>query len=90
MRGLFYGIGHQPNSSIVEGQIELDEKGYVVVCPITQWSFYLSALLLILGAHSLAHPDWVLGCASSVPASGPCLLLGLIGHQEMTSGMVCR
>ena len=35
MRGLFYGIGHQPNSKIVEGQIELDEKGYAVVCP---WS----------------------------------------------------
>ena len=33
VRGLFYGIGHQPNSSIVEGQIELDEKGYAVVCP---------------------------------------------------------
>ena len=32
MRGLFYGIGHQPNSGIVDGQIELDDKGYVVVC----------------------------------------------------------
>ena len=32
VRGLFYGIGHQPNSGIVEGQIELDDKGYVVVC----------------------------------------------------------
>ena len=32
VRGLFYGIGHQPNSSLVEGQIELDDKGYVKVC----------------------------------------------------------
>lgn len=32
MRGLFYGIGHQPNSSLVEGQLELDDKGYVKVC----------------------------------------------------------
>ena len=31
IKGLFYGIGHQPNSSIVQGQIELDDKGYVVV-----------------------------------------------------------
>ena len=31
IKGLFYGIGHQPNSTIVKGQIELDEKGYVVV-----------------------------------------------------------
>ena len=31
MRGLFYGIGHQPNSHIIEGQVELDDKGYVKV-----------------------------------------------------------
>lgn len=31
VRGLFYGIGHQPNSSLVEGQLELDDKGYVKV-----------------------------------------------------------
>lgn len=29
MRGLFYGIGHTPNSGLVEGQVELDDKGYV-------------------------------------------------------------
>lgn len=29
--GLFYGIGHQPNSGFLGGQVELDEGGYVVV-----------------------------------------------------------
>lgn len=31
VRGLFYGIGHQPNSGILRGQVELDGAGYVVV-----------------------------------------------------------
>lgn len=31
VRGLFYGIGHKPNSGMVKGQIQLDEAGYVVV-----------------------------------------------------------
>jgi thioredoxin reductase len=29
--GLFYGIGHTPNSGLVKGQVELDEAGYVKV-----------------------------------------------------------
>jgi hypothetical protein len=31
--GLFYGIGHMPNSGIVAGQVELDAAGYVKVPP---------------------------------------------------------
>lgn len=31
VRGLFYGIGHQPNSHLFKGDIELDEAGYVKV-----------------------------------------------------------
>lgn len=31
VKGLFYGIGHTPNSGLVAGQIELDEAGYVKV-----------------------------------------------------------
>lgn len=30
-KGLFYGIGHSPNSQILEGQIELDSSGYIFV-----------------------------------------------------------
>lgn len=30
-KGLFYGIGHSPNSQLLEGQVELDSSGYVVV-----------------------------------------------------------
>ncbi len=33
VRGLFYAIGHSPNTDIFQGQLELDEVGYVVVKP---------------------------------------------------------
>lgn len=31
--GLFYAIGHNPNTSLVQGQIDLDETGYAIVKP---------------------------------------------------------
>lgn len=30
-KGLFYGIGHSPNSQLLKGQVELDSSGYVLV-----------------------------------------------------------
>ncbi|CAA0842821.1 NADPH-dependent thioredoxin reductase 3 [Striga hermonthica] len=30
-KGLFYGIGHSPNSQLLEGQVDLDIAGYVLV-----------------------------------------------------------
>lgn len=30
-KGLFYGIGHSPNSQLLEGQVELDSSGYILV-----------------------------------------------------------
>lgn len=32
-KGLFYAIGHKPNTSLFEGQIQLDEVGYIVTKP---------------------------------------------------------
>ena len=29
VRGLFYGIGHTPNSTLLKGQLQLDEAGFV-------------------------------------------------------------
>ena len=34
-KGLFYAIGHRPNTALFKGQIELDEVGYVIVKPGT-------------------------------------------------------
>ncbi|GFP87751.1 NADPH-dependent thioredoxin reductase 3 [Phtheirospermum japonicum] len=31
VKGLFYGIGHSPNSQLLEGQVDLDASGYVLV-----------------------------------------------------------
>jgi thioredoxin reductase (NADPH) len=33
VKGLFYAIGHTPNTHLVRGQLELDEKGYLVTRP---------------------------------------------------------
>ena len=34
-KGLFYAIGHNPNTSLFKGQLKLDEVGYIVVKPGT-------------------------------------------------------
>lgn len=33
VRGLFYAIGHTPNTDLLKGQLELDAKGYVITRP---------------------------------------------------------
>jgi thioredoxin reductase (NADPH) len=38
VEGLFLAIGHTPNTKIFEGQIELDDKGYVLTSENTMTS----------------------------------------------------
>lgn len=33
VNGLFYAIGHKPNTDIVQGQLDLDETGYIKTIP---------------------------------------------------------
>jgi thioredoxin reductase (NADPH) len=33
VRGLFYAIGHTPNTRLVQGQLELDPRGYLITRP---------------------------------------------------------
>ena len=33
VRGLFYAIGHTPNTRLLQGQLELDAKGYLITRP---------------------------------------------------------
>lgn len=33
VRGLFYAIGHTPNTALLQGQIPLDERGYLITRP---------------------------------------------------------
>ncbi len=35
VRGLFYAIGHTPNTTLFQGQLELDDTGYIKVIPGT-------------------------------------------------------
>jgi thioredoxin reductase (NADPH) len=33
VRGLFYAIGHTPNTDLLQGQLDLDDKGYLITRP---------------------------------------------------------
>jgi thioredoxin reductase (NADPH) len=35
VKGLFYAIGHEPNVGFLNGQVDLDDMGYIVTKPNT-------------------------------------------------------
>jgi thioredoxin reductase (NADPH) len=38
VNGLFYAIGHEPATSLVQGQVEMDPEGYVITKPGTSYT----------------------------------------------------
>jgi thioredoxin reductase (NADPH) len=38
VNGLFYAVGHEPATSLVAGQVEMDNEGYVVTKPGTTYT----------------------------------------------------
>jgi len=38
VNGLFYAIGHEPATSLVKGQVEMDPEGYVLTKPGTSYT----------------------------------------------------
>lgn len=67
VKGLFYGIGHQPNSKLVAGQIDLDEAGYVKV---GGWVGHGWQLWVVLGRDSAPS------CVTDVGRSAAAVLEG--------------
>jgi thioredoxin reductase (NADPH) len=88
VRGLFYGIGHTPNSRLVEGQVELDEKGYVVVRNMCETSTEG-----VFSAGDLHDTEWRQavtaagsGCASAIATERYLTAKSLLIEFEGTDG----
>ena len=64
VRGLFYAIGHTPNTSLLRGQISLDERGYLQ----TQPGRPETALDGVFAAGDVADAEWRQGITAA--ASG--------------------
>ncbi|MGC6483996.1 MAG: thioredoxin-disulfide reductase [Synechococcus sp.] len=61
VRGLFYAIGHTPNTDLVQGQIECDAKGYLV----TQPGRPETSLEGVYAAGDVADAEWRQGITAA-------------------------
>jgi thioredoxin reductase (NADPH) len=61
IRGLFYAIGHTPNTRLVRGQLELDAKGYLMTRPGRPET----ALEGVYGAGDVADAEWRQGITAA-------------------------
>jgi thioredoxin reductase (NADPH) len=64
VRGLFYAIGHTPNTALVQGQLELDDRGYLVTRPGRPET----AIEGVYAAGDVADAEWRQGITAA--ASG--------------------
>jgi len=64
VRGLFYAIGHTPNTGLLQGQLELDPRGYLITRPGRPET----ALDGVFAAGDVADAEWRQGITAA--ASG--------------------
>eukprot|EP00955_Chlamydomonas_euryale_P112986 366182-Chlamydomonas_euryale.AAC.7 len=73
--GLFYGIGHQPNSSLFDKWVETDEKGYVVIKHGVDTS-----VDGVFSAGDLHDPEW----RQAITAAGSGCMAALSAERYLT------
>jgi len=61
VRGLFYAIGHTPNTRLLQGQLELDAKGYL----ITRSGRPETSLEGVFAAGDVADAEWRQGVTAA-------------------------
>ncbi|KAG2432738.1 hypothetical protein HYH02_012872 [Chlamydomonas schloesseri] len=81
VQGLFYGIGHTPNSKLVAGQVELDEAGYVKVSHGASTS-----LPGVFSAGDLHDTEW----RQAITAAGSGCMAALSAERYLSANNLLR
>ncbi len=76
VKGLFYAIGHTPNTSFLDNQISIDEKGYIICKPGRPET----SLEGIFAAGDVADSEWRQG----VTAAGSGCMAALAAERWLT------
>ncbi|GLC33882.1 hypothetical protein PLESTB_000814200 [Pleodorina starrii] len=81
VKGLFYGIGHTPNSKLVAGQVDLDEAGYVKVQHGASTS-----VPGVFAAGDLHDTEW----RQAITAAGSGCMAALAAERYLTANSLVR